>query len=407
MGMSDTVYRIVTERMIAALQRGSVPWRKPWQTAAGQLRSMSTGQPYRGVNVFLLGMAAAEEGYSSPFWGTYRQINALGGQVRKGEHSTPVVFWKLAQTEHRDPQTGEITLKLLPVLRYYRVFNAVQADHLPERFHPAPGEYSEIAEPQTVLDGYLTGGPKLVHFAGDRADYHPLTDTIRLPLRSQFHTSEGYYATAFHEAGHSTGHPARLNRPGIAAFDHFGSGKYAREELVAQMSSSILCAETGIEDQEVFENSASYIAGWLSALNDDTKLVIIAAAQAQRACDLINQAEREPTKDSHRRAEIMPARDEHVPAETTAIAADRLRASHWPDGQTTAAPNHRELDGQPRMAAHPEPRTSPIDADTTRGALDDRSPHHTPEALMRPSSADATRPARASTRPGDWQAEAG
>ena len=97
------------------------------------------------------------------------------------------------------------------------MFNAAQADGLPDRFYPAPGEHSEIQEPQAVLDGYLARGPKLVHAAGDRADYHPATDTIRLPLRSQFRTSEGYYATAFHEAGHSTGHASRLNRPGIAA----------------------------------------------------------------------------------------------------------------------------------------------------------------------------------------------
>jgi antirestriction protein ArdC len=115
-------------------------------------------------------LAAAEEGYRSPFWGTYLQIGDLGGgQVRKGEHSTLVVFWKQAQIEQRDPQTGEITLRQLPVLRYYRVFNAVQADDLPERFHPEPGEHSEIAEPQAVLDGFLARGPKLVQVAGDRA----------------------------------------------------------------------------------------------------------------------------------------------------------------------------------------------------------------------------------------------
>jgi antirestriction protein ArdC len=404
--VSDTVHRIVTERMITALERGTVPWRKPWQAAAGRPRSMGTGQPYRGVNVFLLGLTAAEEGYSSPLWGTYRQISNLGGQVRKGEHSTLVVFWKQAQAEQRDPQTGEITLERLPVLRYYRVFNAVQADHLPERFHPAPGEHREISGPQAVLDGYLAGGPQLVHVAGDRADYHPVTDTIRLPLRSQSRTGEGYYATAFHEAGHSTGHPTRLNRPGIADFNHFGSDKYAREELVAQMSSSLLCAQTGLEDPEIFENSASYIAGWLSALNQDTRLVVTAAAQAQRACDLINQAEREPPKDSDPRIEVVPIVKEHAPAETTAAAAGPLQASQRPDGRTAAAPGRRELDGQPRMAAVPEPQPSTMAADTTPSSPDARFPHHSLQAPMRSGSAEATRPTRASARPGDWQAEA-
>jgi Zincin-like metallopeptidase len=318
-----------------------------------------------------------------------------------------VVFWKQAQAEQRDSQTGELTLKQLPVLRYYRVFNATQANHLPERFHPAPREHSEISGPQAVLDGYLARGPKLVHIAGDRADYHPSTDTIRLPLRSQFRSAERYYATAFHEAGHSTGHPLRLGRPGIADFDHFGSDKYAREELVAQMSSSILCAQTGIEDPEIFENSASYIAGWLSALNHDTRLVVTAAAQAQRGCDVINQAEREPDKDSDRHREAAPAGNEHVPAEAMAVKADPLQASHQL-GRRTAAAAHdrRELAGQPRVATVPEPRPSATATGTAPGSSDSRSVHRSPEAPMRPGSPDATGPARATTPAGDWQAEA-
>jgi antirestriction protein ArdC len=301
--MTDAIHKIVTDRMIAALQRGTIPWRKPWRADAGQPRSMTTGQPYRGANIFLLSLTAADEGYASPFWGTYRQITGLGGQVRQGERSTMVVFWKKVQAERRDPQTGETTLKTMPVLRYYRVFNAAQADDLPDRFHPAPGEHNELREPQAVLDQYLADGPKLLHVAGDRADYHPATDTIRLPPPAQFHTSQDYYATAFHEAGHSTGHPTRLNRPGIAAFDHFGSGRYAREELIAQMTSSILCAQTGIDDPGIFGNSAAYIANWLTALGNDHKLVITAAGHAQRASDLISQAEREPARESDRRPE--------------------------------------------------------------------------------------------------------
>src|SRR6516164_7456375 len=167
--MSDTIHQIVTERMIAALQRGTIPWRKPWHAATGRPRSMSTGQPYRGVNLFLLSLTAGEEGYASPYWATYRQISTLGGQVRKGERSTLVVFWKRAETEQRDPQTGEVTVRAVPVLRYYRVFNAHQADGLPDRFYPAPGEHQPIAAPQAVLDGYLARGPRLVHMAGDRA----------------------------------------------------------------------------------------------------------------------------------------------------------------------------------------------------------------------------------------------
>ena len=380
--MSDTIHKIVTDRMIAALQRGTVPWRKPWQAATGQPRSMSTGQPYRGINPFLLGLTAAEEGYPSPYWGTYRQISELGGQVRRAERSTLVVFWKQARTEQRDPQTGELTVKQLPVLRYYRVFNAAQADRLPARFYPAPGEHSQMAEPQAVLDGYLARGPRLVHVAGERADYHLATDTIRLPPRAQFRTPEGYYATAFHEAGHCTGHPARLNRPGIAAFDHFGSGQYAREELIAQMTSSVLCAQTGIDDPATFANSASYIAGWLTALGNDHRLVITAAAHAQRASDLITQPEREPAKDSDRGLEAAPPGDEHLPAVSTASVKGSHQADHGPDGHVVAGSEPGDQVVLPLVPAQPEP------------------------VPLTSAAASAKEPTGSISRGSDWQAEA-
>jgi antirestriction protein ArdC len=159
---------------------------------------------------------------------------------------------------------------------------------------------TEITEPQVALDAYLHhGGPQLRHVAGDRADYNWRTDTIRLPRPEQFRSPEGYYATAFHECGHSTGHPSRLARPGIVGFDHFGSERYAKEELVAQMTSSILCAQTGIDTTDEFSNSVGYIASWLRALNDDKKLVVSAAAQAQRACDLVIQPSRQAEPHSH------------------------------------------------------------------------------------------------------------
>jgi antirestriction protein ArdC len=331
--MSDTIHRMVTDRMIAALERGTVPWHKPWNAADGRPTSMTTGQPYRGVNVFLLGLTAAEEGYRSRYWGTYRQIAQLGGQVRRGEHATLVVLWKPVEVADRDPHTSDVTVKQVPVLRYYRVFNAAQADHLPQRFYPTLEQDTQIRQPQAMLDGYLAYGPVLRHRAGDRAAYQPASDTIRLPLRSQFTSPEHYYATTFHEVAHSTGHPSRLNRPGITAFDHFGSDRYAREELVAEMTSSILCAETGIDSPELFDNSAGYIAGWLSALNDDRTLVVAAAAQAQRACDLINQAEHQAIRDATHHREITKVagpRDAH--AHPTSQITPAIQDKHGPAG---------------------------------------------------------------------------
>jgi antirestriction protein ArdC len=386
--MSDTIHQIVTERMIAALQRGTIPWRKPWHPATGQPRSMSTGQPYRGVNLFLLSLTAGEKGYASPYWATYQQTAALGGQVRKGERSTLVVFWKKAKTEHRDPQTGEVTIRAVPVLRYYRVFNAHQAEGLPGRFYPPPGEHQSIAEPQAALDGYLARGPQLVHVAGDRADYRLATDTIRLPLPAQFRSPEGYYAAAFHEAGHSTGHPHRLNRAGIAAFDHFGSGKYAREELVAEMTSAILCACSGIDNPDLFDNSAAYMANWLTALGGDPKLVITAAAHAQHATDLITQPEREPAKTGVRRQDPAPATDAHAPVQATAAPA--LRAAAHDPGQAAATSFRPTLTGSPHVPAGPDPSPPSQSPSVAREPAHSVSPGHATAPTHIPPSKQRT-----------------
>lgn len=256
---------------------------------------MATGERYRGINVLLLGMTALERGYDSPHWATYQQIIKLGGHVLKGQTqeagkgSTTIIFYKDRVKEQPNIQTGELELVNFPVARAFRVFNAAQCEGLPDKFYPQPGTNEVLAEPQAVLDGYLdNGGPKLQHVAGDRAYYScDGTDTITMPLRTQFKSPAHYYSTAFHEGVHSTGAPHRLNRPGIAAFDHFGSGQYAKEELVAQMGSAMLVAETGLETPDLFANSAGYVANWLTALNDDRRLVSSAASLAQRAVELM------------------------------------------------------------------------------------------------------------------------
>jgi antirestriction protein ArdC len=314
------VYQKITERMIAALEKGTVPWRKPWSTAGGgRPRSMSTRKPYRGINVLLLGTEAVERGYGSPWWGTYHQIAQLSGMhlregrrggrywaspdggpsgVRKGEHGCQIVLWKQVPATETDPSTGERVTRDILLAKLFTVFNAEQADGLPETFQTRPRQPTDqLGESQQVLDGYLRrGGPRLRHVAGDRAYYSAVHDLITLPGRDQFRTAEAYYDAAFHEAVHSTGHASRLARPSLTTFSHdrqFGDELYAREELVAQMGSAMLQADTGIEGR--FDQSAAYIADWLTALRNDPGLVPQAAAHAQRACDLITQPERQAT----------------------------------------------------------------------------------------------------------------
>jgi antirestriction protein ArdC len=311
---ADEIYQVVTDRIVQALEQGVVPWRTPW-TPAGRPRSMSTGNAYRGVNTLLLSLASREHGWSSPWFGTYGQIQERGGQVRKGEKSTLVTFWKTLVKQERDPATSEVASRAVPMLRKFRVFNADQADGLPDRFHPRPGEERSIARPQAVLDGYASqaGAPRFCHDVQGQAYYSPVADEIHLPPIAGHRSPEHYYATAYHEAAHSTGHASRLNRPGISSQDAvFGSHEYGKEELVAQMTASMLCAETGIDTEEIFQNSAAYIGSWLQTIKGDPRMVVSAAAAAQRATDKITEPSRqalpEPEPDDR------PATDREIEA---------------------------------------------------------------------------------------------
>ena len=283
-------YQAVTDRIVALMEAGTNPWRKPWAVSGGFPRSIGSGKGYRGINPFLLMVTAAEQGYTSPWWGTYKAIAERGGQVRKGEKGTLVVFW--STFDSKDP--AEVDAKGNPrkifFLKTYRVFNAQQADGLAEQYtaEPAPrGEFEAIEACEAVLSGYLarTGIP--VAHGGNRAAYSPAADTIVLPDRDAFTGgSAEYYGTAFHEAAHSTGHAARLNRPELTGFAHFGDSLYSREELVAELTAAMLAGVTGIAPATE-DNSAAYLASWAKVLKGDAKLVVQAAAKAQRAADLI------------------------------------------------------------------------------------------------------------------------
>lgn len=277
----DDVYQQVTDRIAAALEEGTVAWRKPWATGGPvQLR---TGRPYRGVNVFLLELEAALAGHADPRWGTFKAIADAGGRVRKGEKGTRVILWKPVKRRDED-DGGEAEERSYLLLRAYTVFNAGQADGLP----PLPAsarEHEPHAEAEAALAGYRDrGGPPVAH-GGPDAYYHPVDDRVQLPVPEAFWTPADYYAASFHEHAHSTGAESRLAR--FKAGDgSFGDEPYAREELVAEMAAAMLVGVLGLE-RSPEETSAAYIAGWLEALRGDRRLVVVAAAQAQKAADLI------------------------------------------------------------------------------------------------------------------------
>lgn len=275
------IYKTISDRIIAAIEAGGIaPWHRPWKLSGGFPVSIRSGKRYRGVNVPLLMM----EGRSDCRWGTYKAIKEAGGQVRRGEHSTQIVFWK--RIERKNPKEGED--RSFQMLRTYQVFNAEQADGLPELPVEEEREFTPIQEAERIADGYvwtsgsMNDGPR-VKIGYDRACYSLLDDSIEMPRPQQFVNDESYYETLFHELIHSTGAQKRLKRIEPALF---GSDPYAREELVAEIGASFLAGIAGFEDAGG-DQSAAYVSGWLERIKNDSKLVVQAAAQAQKAADLI------------------------------------------------------------------------------------------------------------------------
>jgi antirestriction protein ArdC len=273
--MKNEVYERITDRIVALLTQGTVPWHKPWKATTGLPRNLVSKKPYRGINAFLL-LAMS---YESPFWLTFRQAAALGGSVRKGEKACPVVFWK--QLKIADKETDET--KRIPLLRYYHVFNVAQCDGLKVNPAVAPACHAGT-KPETIVANMPQ--PPVVKHGMTRASYSLHEDRVAMPDRERFASDAEYFSTLFHELVHSTGHEKRLNRATILESKGFGSDPYCREELVAEMGAAFLCGEAEIAER-VVENSAAYIQNWLTQLKNDKTLIVQAAAQAQKAADFI------------------------------------------------------------------------------------------------------------------------
>ena len=284
--MAKTVYEIVTERLLEKLEAGTVPWHKPWNATGGAPRNLISGKEYRGVNIFLLGC----QGFTSPYWLTFKQAKQLGGSVRKGERGTPCILWKWINRSNENAETGETETKQIPLIRYYSVFNVEQCDGISHARLEAKQDEPELFNPIDAAEAIVSGypePPKIAHDGRGSAYYRPTTDSIRMPERETFDSEAHFYATLFHEMAHSTGHESRLSRPGVVNPIRYGSHEYSQEELVAEMGSAFLLAEAGIDSDALMNNSASYIASWVKALRDNKKLVVLAAAQAQKAVDHI------------------------------------------------------------------------------------------------------------------------
>lgn len=268
------IYATITDRMIAEMEQGIIPWKCPWM-ASGSAISHITSKPYSLLNQMLLGRSGE--------YLTFKQVQQEGGYVRKGERAKMVVFWRWIDKE--DEKTGEITQ--VPYLKYYNVFHIDQCEGISAKYAQELTETvnaDETAE-SVIADYVKREGVTIENQEGNQAFYQPTLDRIVLPKRNQFGETAEYYSTAFHEMVHSTGHMKRLNR--LEATAHFGGESYSKEELVAEIGSSALVHHCGLETPESFKNNTAYVQNWLQVLKNDKRFIVSAAGKADKAVSLI------------------------------------------------------------------------------------------------------------------------
>jgi len=267
-GARGDLYREVTERIIAELEAGRLPWVQPWGrvegAAPGLPRNAATERPYSGINILILWGAVIERGYPSQGWLTFRQALQAGGAVRRGERGTSIVYADRFTPEAekaRARDTGE-TAREVAFLKRFTVFNVAQIDGLPERFAADPAPLAEC-EIVPVAEQVIAASGIDVRIGGDQAFYVPSLDYVQVPPQPAFFDQINYYRTVLHELTHATGHPSRLARTLTTAF---GTKDYAREELIAEMGSAFLCAALGIVPTV---RHADYLGQWLDLLRED------------------------------------------------------------------------------------------------------------------------------------------
>jgi antirestriction protein ArdC len=279
------VYAKVTSKIISDLERGNLTWLRPWQSghAAGPISRplRAGGKAYRGINVLMLWASAMESGFISPLWMTYKQAADLGGQVRKGEKGSLVVYADTI-TKSSINDKGEDVETTIPFMRGYTVFNSEQIDGLPGHYCATPAPVKKDIDRMHCVERFLAATGITIQHGGNQAFYSPFNDVVQIPEFHSFRDAESYYATLCHECVHATRHESRLNRD--LGRKRFADAGYAMEELVAEIGAAFLCADLCITP-ETREDHAAYIASWLKLLKDDKRAIFTAASHAQKAVD--------------------------------------------------------------------------------------------------------------------------
>lgn len=282
-----SLYDEITDKIIAELEAGRVPWVQPWGTEAAKAplsmpRNAASARPYSGINVLILWGAVIERGFSGQSWLTFRQALALGGHVRKGERGTTVVYadrFVPADERRRARETGE-EAQAVPFLKRFTVFNTDQCDGLSaDVATTAPMPLPGMIEPQVEALIKATGID--FRIGGNRAFYMPAEDYVQVPPPAAYFEPINWHRTALHELGHASGHPSRLNRD---LGGSYGTKKYAFEELIAELCAAFSCASLGIVPTV---RHADYIGSWLEVLREDNRAIVRAASQASKAADYL------------------------------------------------------------------------------------------------------------------------
>lgn len=288
--MSLNVYQMVTDRIIAQMEQGIIPWRKPWKTFGAFSESECaisyvSRRPYSLLNQWLLGRPGE--------WMTFKQMAERGGRLKEGAKSRFVVFYQMLHKEDKEhlDDNGNPKIINIPLLKYYKVWHIDQIDGIESKI--VKGEDKPVTEPklspnekaEAIINGYLmqASHPAFKPQQSDSAYYRPSTDEVVVPLMDQYDCLAEYYSTAFHELVHSTGHADRCNRKGITDLSFFGSHEYSKEELVAETGAAMLVYEAGIDSDSAFKNSVAYLQSWMRELKKDPKMIVWAAGKAEAA----------------------------------------------------------------------------------------------------------------------------
>ena len=294
------LYQEVTNKIIKKLEEGTAPWRCSW-SRYGMAKNYVSGNTYRGINAFLMNFLPA---HPIPYYLSFKQAKDLGGHVKKGSKAEKVYFFKsyykdsdgksISEDQATQLQgTGE-KIQFIPFLKSYSVFNIADVEgvefEIPELKAQQDHDTNDVCE---AVIAAIKNPPQFVEEDHNGAWYSPRHDKLNMPPLGSFEGPEEYYCVKFHELTHASGHVTRLNREGITGKVKRDSAEYAREELIAEMGASFLCAATGIDVGHVTDNSAAYIASWLKRLNNDKTLVLKAAAGAQKAADYLLNIERD------------------------------------------------------------------------------------------------------------------